>query len=120
MEGTMTTIKISDFSTEAASQSKGLLLRDKLDSLLTAKTPFAVDFNGIARFASPFFNNSFASLALIYGFDTIEAIPRLNLSEVGETTFHTSMDNSKLLSTNPDFTQKINKIINDNLPKKES
>ena len=120
MEVNMKIIKISDFSNEAASQAKGLILKSHLEEFIKSNTKFSVDFNGITRFASPFFNNSFASLALIYGFDAIESIPKLNLSEVGQLAFSTSIENAKLLSKNPAFTKKISEIINDNLPKKEN
>lgn len=118
LEDIMVNIKISDFSQEAASQTKGLQLRKQMENLLKETTPFSVDFDGISRFASPFFNNSFASLALIYGFDVIENIDLLNLSEIGTLAYSTSMENAHLLSNNPDYIDKINNIINTNLPKK--
>lgn len=115
----MTNIKISDFSQEAASKTKGLELRAQMEPLLKEGASFSVDFDGITRFASPFFNNSFASLALIYGFDVIRGISKLNLSETGTLAFTTSIENAQLLSTNPNYTKKINDIINQNLPKKD-
>lgn len=115
----MINIKISDFSREAASQTKGIQLREQMERLLKEAKSFSVDFDGISRFASPFFNNSFASLALIYGFNAIENIRLLNLSEIGNLAYSTSMDNARLLSNNPDYVEKINNIINTNLPKKD-
>lgn len=115
----MLNIKISDFSQEAASQTKGLQLRAIMEPFLKQETPFTVDFDGICRFASPFFNNSFAGLALIYGFDVIENIGLLNLSEIGNLAYRTSMENAHLLSNNPEYIEKINNIINTNLPKKD-
>ena len=115
----MLTIKITDFSKEAATQTKGIELRGKIEPLILSEVPFTVDFSGISRFASPFFNNSFASLALIYGFDAISQIPITNLSETGHMTYSTSMENAQLLLNNPDFIEKINSIINNNLPKKD-
>lgn len=115
----MLNIKISTFSSEAASKTKGLHLRELMMPLLSEDTTFSVDFEGICRFASPFFNNSFANLALIYGFDSIEKIPLLNISEIGQLAFKTSMENAQLLSTNPEYVEKINTIINENQPKKD-
>lgn len=115
----MLSIKISDFSNEAASKTKGIELRKIIEPMIKNNISFSVDFQGISRFASPFFNNSFASLALIYGFEIIEQINVINLSEVGVLAFNTSMENAKLLSTNPDFVEKLNNIINTNLPKKD-
>ena len=54
----MAIIKISDFSKEAASKTKGLVLKEKLLEHLD-DADLAVDFTGIEMFASPFFNNSF-------------------------------------------------------------
>ena len=115
----MVNIKVCDFSKEAASQTKGLQLRERMETLLKEATSFSVDFDGISRFASPFFNNSFASLALIYGFDVIENISLLNLSEIGTLAYSTSIENARLLSNNPNYIDKINNIINTNLPKKD-
>ena len=115
----MLVIKISDFSQEAASKTKGIQLREKLEPLIKNGEKFCVDFEGITRFASPFFNNSFASLALVYGFEAIENIETRNLSEIGKLALHTSMENAQLLFENPQFTEKINSIINENLPKKD-
>lgn len=114
----MTTIKISDFTQEAASKAKGIHLKSLIEPLLKEKSKFAVDFEGITRFASPFFNNSFASLVLIYGFDAIKEIPVFNISEIGKLTLETSMGNALLLSSNPEYIDEINHIINTNLPKR--
>lgn len=115
----MIIIKISDFSNEAASKTKGLQLKNIMESFLKDSIPFSIDFEGISRFASPFFNNSFAGLALIYGFETIESIPVINLSKIGKLAFDTSMENAHLLSANPEYKEKISAIINTNLPKKD-
>lgn len=115
----MQTLKISDFSREAASQSKGMMLKELMEPFLKAGEEFAIDFDEITRFASPFFNNSFANLALIYGFPTIEKIAILNISEVGKLAYDTSINNAKLLSQNPEFADKIHAISNDNTPKKD-
>lgn len=113
----MTTITISSFSNEAASKSKGEILKNYLSKLIASNEEITVDFSNINRYASPFFNNSFASLALIHGFDTINKIKLSNITETGHQTYETSIENAKLLSTSPKFTSEIDKIIN-NAPKK--
>lgn len=114
----MTTIMISDISKEAASKTKGIILKEQLKKLIDQhEEDICVDFSGISRFASPFFNNSFAALALIYGFPTITNIKIINLSEVGQDTFQTSLDNAKIISENQTHIDEINQII-DNAPKK--
>lgn len=115
----MNTIKIADFSNEAASQKKGIELNNLMEPFLLKCESFTVDFSGISRFASPFFNNSFAKLALVYGFDKINSINKINISETGIMAYQTSLDNALLLSEKPEFSERINIIINNNLPKKD-
>lgn len=114
----MQKIVIKDITKEAASQSSGEKLFANMEPLIKENVEFCVDFEGLTRFASPFFNNSFAKLALAYGFDSIDAIEILNLSKVGKDTYNTSMENAKLLSNDPGYAAKIKEIINANLPKK--
>ena len=114
----MTTITISNISKEAASKTKGILLKEQLIPLIEQpEAEICVDFSGISRFASPFFNNSFAALALIYGFQTIDNIKISNLSEVGRDTYQTSIANAKIISENQTQINEINQII-DTAPKK--
>ena len=115
----METIKINSFSKEAASRTKGELLNSMMEPFLRENKTFAVDFTGITRFASPFFNNSFAKSALMYGFDKINSIQKINISEIGLLTYQTSIDNAILLSEKPEYSEKINTIINKNLPKRD-
>lgn len=114
----MQKIVIQDITKEAASQSSGEKLFASMEPLIKENVKFCVDFDGLTRFASPFFNNSFAKLALAYGFDSIDSIEILNLSKVGTDTYNTSMENAKLLSNDPEYATKIKEIINTNLPKK--
>ena len=114
----MNTIIISEISKEAASRAKGILLKSQLEDMINNQEKnIVVDFSGITKFASPFFNNSFAALALIYGFPTISAIKLNNISDVGMSTYQTSMDNAKNVSDNKEHAVEINQII-DNAPKK--
>lgn len=113
----MKTIALASFTTEAASKSKGEVLREHLESLIQEGEEISVDFNGIKRFASPFFNNSFASLALAYGFDVVNKIKLLGITETGLHTYETSLENAQLISENPQFSDEIDRIVN-NTPKK--
>lgn len=113
----MTTILIKDFSSEAATKTSGIKFREMLEPLIQHKEKICVDFDSIQKYASPFFNNSFASLALRYGFDVIENIDLLNLSEAGQLTYNTSINNAKALSENPQYSDDIQTIIN-RTPKK--
>lgn len=107
----MAIIKISDFSKEAASKTKGLILKEKLLEHFD-DDDLAVDFTGIEMFASPFFNNSFSALALIYGFEKINNIKKIGLDSTGQNTYDTSIENARLLSNSPQFSEQINDIVN--------
>ena len=108
----MATINLSAFTNEAASRIKGEILKEKLETYLLDNQDISVDFTGITRFASPFFNNSFAALAIIFGFEQIEKITLLHLSEIGQRTYDTSMQNAKLIYEKPEFTNTIQEILN--------
>lgn len=113
----MTKIKLSDFTTEAASMGAGKKIRSILESIITIEDKIVVDFDQMARFASPFFNNSFSALAIKYGFEIVEKIELLNISEIGKIAFESSLENAKLLCENPQFKEEIEDIIS-NAPKK--
>lgn len=104
-------IKVSSFTKEAATKSKGLVLKGEIEKALDQAEEIIVNFSDINRFASPFFNNSFAALALKYGFDRVEKISFQNLSEVGKDAYEASMENAKMLSSSPEFADKMDRII---------
>ena len=104
-------IRICSFSKEGASKTKGLVLKEKLEKGIIQHESITVDFTGVDCYASPFFNNSFAALALKYGFEVIEKIKLENLSFVAQETYQTSMDNAKMLLSRPDFVNQMNLII---------
>ena len=104
-------ILVNSFSQEAASKTKGLILKNILEDNLEHLDSITVDFSNINRFASPFFNNSFAALALKYGFNKIKNIKLANISSIGLETYDTSMENASMLSENPAFADEVTKII---------
>ena len=113
----MVRIVISDFSGEAASRKRGLMLKERLEEALSNGESVVVDFSNISRFASPFFNNSFAALAIVYGFSKIEAITLENISATGRQTYESSMENARDIYENDEMSQRIREIV-DNTPKK--
>jgi hypothetical protein len=113
----MAIIRISDFSKEAASRTRGLLLKERLEEALGQSEPIVVDFSGINRFASPFFNNSFAVLAYKFGFPAVEAISLENISETGRQTYESSMENAKDIYQDKEMSERIMEIVG-NTPKK--
>ena len=113
----MERIVITDFSREAASRTRGLLLKERLEKALEKGESIIVDFSGIKRFASPFFNNSFAALAFVYGFTAVEAISLENISETGRQTYESSMENAKDIYQDEEMSERIMEIVG-NTPKK--
>lgn len=115
----MRTIKLYDVTKQAASKMAGEKFADVMEPLIEKNEIFCVDFDGITRFASPFFNYSFAKLALKYGFDKIKNITIKNISDTGKEAYDASFENAILLSQNPEYSSKISTIINSNVPKKD-
>lgn len=108
----MITIKLKEFITEAASMGRGIEFKKVLEKSIIENEKVVVDFDGITRFASPFFNNSFSSLAIQYGFECVENIELINISEIGHDTYVSSLENAKLLYNNPEYREEIDDIVN--------
>ena len=103
-------IRINEFTNEAASKAKGIMLKELIEKNI-GDTDLIIDFTGITRFASPFFNNSFSALGIQYGFGTIEKIELLNISDNGKLVFDSSIENAKFLTDHNDQKKKRLKIL---------
>lgn len=112
-------IKLKDFTSEAASKSKGTLLKKKLDTALKNGCDISVDFANITKYASPFFNNSFSALAIIYGIDKIANIKLINMSDNGKIVFNSSIDNVRFLMGSMNIKDQIEDITNNALEMEE-
>ena len=95
-------IQLKSFTNDAASRTKGLQLKTKLELAIKEERNISVDFDGIDKFASPFFNNSFSALGIQYGFEIIEKIELLNISDNGKLVFDSSIENAKFLTDHND------------------
>ena len=95
-------IQLKSFTNDAASRTKGLQLKTKLENAIKEERNISVDFDGIDKFASPFFNNSFSALGIQYGFEIIEKIELLNISDNGKLVFDSSIENAKFLTDHND------------------
>lgn len=100
-------IQLKSFTKDAASRIKGLQLKTKLEHAIKEERNISVDFDGIDKFASPFFNNSFSALGIQYGFGTIEKIELLNISDNGKLVFDSSMENAKFLTNHKDQKRRL-------------
>ena len=95
-------IKLKSFANNAVSKTNGTKLKIKLDSTLYKKEKISVDFEGIDQYSFPFFNRSFVLLATQYGFQAIEQIELLNISDNGKLVFDSSIENAKFLTDHND------------------
>ena len=95
-------IQLKSFTNDAASRTKGIKLKTKLKQTIKEERNISVDFDGIDKFASPFFNNSFSALGIQYGFEIIEKIELLNISDNGKLVFDSSIENAKFLTDHND------------------
>ena len=112
-------IQLKSFTNDAASRTKGLLLKTKLEHAISEEEKIYVDFEGIDKFASPFFNNSFSALGIQYGFKVIEKIELLNISDNGKLFFDSSMENAKFLTNHKDQKKEIEDITNSALSEED-
>nr|DAN14259.1 MAG TPA: protein of unknown function DUF4325 [Bacteriophage sp.] len=107
----MANILLSTIVKDAASRTSGMKLKELLLEMINKENEITVDFTGMNRYASPFFNNSFASLYIALDPNNREKIIPINLSEVGQLIYNTSMNNAKFLLNNPEYKDEIASIV---------
>ena len=107
----MADILLSDIAKDAATRTSGMKLKELLMEMIGKKSEITVDFTGINRYTSTFFNNSFATMYMAFGSECMEKIKTVNLSEVGQLIYNTSMNNAKFLLNNPEYKDKIADIV---------
>lgn len=107
----MANILLSTIVKDAASRTSGIKLKDMLLEMIGEGHEITVDFTGMSRYASPFFNNSFAALYIALDPNSREKIRPINLSEVGQLIYNTSMNNAKFLLDNPEYKDEIASIV---------
>ena len=106
-------IKVTDYVNEAASKNKGQEFLPILEKAVKEYSPsdISIDFSGISRYASQFFNNSFAALAMKLGFETVESIRLINIGEAGQKVYQTSIDNAKALASSTLSNDEVDNIV---------
>ena len=107
----MANILLSTIIKDAASRTSGIKLKDMLLEMIGEGNEITVDFTGMSRYASPFFNNSFAALYIALDPNSREKIRPINLSDVGQLIYNTSMYNAKFLLDNPEYQDEIASIV---------
>lgn len=95
----MKEIKMIDISTDAASKNSAELLRKIIKENITENL-IVIDFSGITRFTTTFFNNSIGRLGCTYGEFIIDKVQCVNMSIVGKESYDSVINNTKILLDN--------------------
>ena len=107
----MSKIMVKDLFSSAFSESKALILRDEIQKLIDSNQSVVIDFSGISKFTTLFFNFSTGYFVSVLGpkeYD--EKIRLVGLSELGESTYNSSYENT-IKKYNPDKHEEILDII---------
>lgn len=102
------TIKVNEVCNYAIFEQDGIKLREAILSQLDKKEQIVLDFENIQFFATMFFNASIGWLVLRYGPEWInEKISKINLSDLGETTWKHSFDNAVQIRQDPAYKEAV-------------
>lgn len=92
----MNRIKVNELCKMALSKRDGMVLRNKMEELLINNENIFIDFEGITKYATPFFNICFAYLLLNM---TPEVYDRKisvgNMTQIGEKSYEMAIDNAR-------------------------
>lgn len=91
----MKTIIVNEFIKSAFSQEKALLIRNKIEEYLPKEDKIILDFSGITKFTTLFFNFSTGYIISLLGPDEYnKRISLVNLSSLGKSTYDSSYNNA--------------------------
>lgn len=91
----MKTIIVKDFINSAFSQEKALIIRKKIEVGLLKEDKIILDFSGITKFTTLFFNFSTGYIISLIGPDKYnEKVSLVNLSQLGQSTYDSSYKNA--------------------------
>lgn len=111
----MIRIKVNDFLPSAFSNEQSELLRSKIDAVLKKEDKIVLDFSGITKFTTLFFNFSTGYFINLLGKEKYDSKFEIqNLNKLGESTYIHSYNNSvrEELSGSDEMQAKILSIIN--------
>lgn len=112
----MVKIKVADLCPFALAEDDGAALYDKIDNIISNGEPTEVDFEGIALFATPFFNTSIGRVILNYGVDRFDSLVKVvNLDELGIETYEHSRANAISYIEKKQSSQGIEKAVLNNI-----
>lgn len=93
----MKTIKVNEIISSAFSQQKALVLREKIEEYLKQEDRIVLDFKGITKFTTLFFNFSTGYyISLLRPEEYNKKIELINLSELGNSVYQSSYENAAM------------------------
>lgn len=114
----METIIIKEITHSALSETSGLLLRNKLEAIISKLNDndiLILDFTDIRLFGSSFFNSSIGFLVKKYGKEFVtQRIKLSNISDLGQKTYDRCYDNA-VKQSEKDFETIIGEITQKNI-----
>ncbi len=93
----MKRILVRDLFLSAFSESKAIILKEEINECLKSEETIQIDFKGITKFTTLFFN--FSTGAILASLGPIEYDKRIQLvglSELGMSTYNSSYENAKI------------------------
>ena len=107
----MSEIIVRELFTSAFSESKAIVLREAIQEKLDKGEKVVLDFSGISKFTTLFFNFSTGYFVSVLGPEEYNnKISLIGLSELGESTYKSSYENA-MDKYNPDKHAEILEII---------
>lgn len=107
----MKTIIVRELFTSAFAESKALILRAEIQKLLDQGESVILDFDGILKYTTLFFNFSTGFFVSLLGPEIYnEKVSLKGLSTLGESTYKNSYENA-IEKYNPDMQNEILNII---------
>ncbi|MGL4912278.1 MAG: STAS-like domain-containing protein [Romboutsia sp.] len=92
----MNRIKVNELCKMALSKRDGMILRDKIEEVLISQGNVFIDFEGITKYATPFFNICFAYLLLNRTPEVYDKMISVgNLTQLGEKSYNMAIENAR-------------------------
>lgn len=100
------------FGENCMSQQAGQQLHEKIHPALQAGQPVELDFAGVKRFLSVFFNFAIGQLLKDIDPDTLDRLLTVsNLRSVGQQTYDRVMENAKRYYSEPPYRQAVDEMV---------
>lgn len=108
----MVKVIVKDLFSSAFSESRAIILRNEIKKILDRNESVLLDFTGISKYTTLFFNFSTGYFVSILGPNEYDnKIKLIGLSELGESTYRSSYENA-IEKYDPEKHAEILDIIN--------